>query len=306
MHTKVAIIGSGAAGWTAAIYAARANLEPVLFTGMQVGGQLTITTDVENFPGFPDGIQGPELMNRMQKQAEKFGTKCFFEDVVDIDFSVRPFKITGDSQQCTADTIIVCTGAEAMWLGLESETKLRGHGVSACATCDGMFFKDKIVAVVGGGNTAVTEAIHLSHFAKKVYVIHRKDHLRAESILQERIQKNEKIEFIWNNEIEEILGNEKVNGVKLNNVITNERINLPLDGVFIAIGHRPNTSLVNGKLEIDSHGYIITKSGTTQTSVSGVFAAGDVQDKLYRQATTAVGTGCMAALEAQWFIENMK
>lgn len=306
-HTKVAIIGSGPAGWTAALYAARANLEPVIFTGMQIGGQLTITTDVENYPGFPDGIMGPELMDRMHKQAERFGTKVIMEDVMSVDFHQKPFVLNGDSTNYTADTVILSTGAQAMWLGLESEDKFKGYGISACATCDAIFFKDKTVAVVGGGNTAVTEALHLTHYAKEVYLIHRRDSLKAEPILSQRLKENKKIKFLWNSVLDEVLGEiepkKKVTGARIKSTIDNSTQDVQLDGIFIAIGHKPNSSLFKDFLDIDEHGYVITDG--VKTKIPGIFAAGDLQDKIYRQAATAVGTGCMAALEAQWFCDNL-
>lgn len=308
-HSKVLILGSGPAGYTAAIYAARANLKPMLVKGMQPGGQLTITTDVENYPGFADPIQGPWLMEQFQAQAENVGTQMFEDTIVEADLSVRPFKLTGDSGTVyTGDTLVICTGASARWLGLESEQKYQGFGVSACATCDGFFYRGKEVAVVGGGNTAVEEALYLTNFASKVYLIHRRDELRAEKILQDRLLKNEKIEMVWNSEVDEIEGAEDpfgVNAVRVKNTQTGELTSIPVHGVFIAIGHDPNTGLFKDQLEMDDENYIVTKYDSTQTSIDGVYAAGDVQDKVYQQAVTAAGTGCMAALEAERFLAEL-
>ena len=309
--TNVLIIGSGPAGYTAAIYAARANLSPVLVTGMEMGGQLTITTDVENYPGFADPIQGPWLMEQMKAQAEHVGTKLITDMIVDVDFSKRPFTATGDSGNTyTAETVIICTGAKARWLGLESEPKYRGYGVSACATCDGFFYRGKEVAVVGGGNSAVEEALFLTQFASKVTLIHRRDSLRAEKIAQDRLFANPKISVIWDSAVEEIIGNPPgtkgapigVTGIKLKNLKTNEASELKLDGVFVAIGHDPATELFKGKINMDESGYILTAPDSTATNIEGVFAAGDVKDKVFRQAVTAAGMGCMAALEADRFI----
>lgn len=305
-YTKVLIIGSGSAGCTAAIYASRANLEPIMVSGMQPGGQLTITTDVENYPGFEDPIGGVELMEHMQKQAKNVGTKSINDTIIDIDTSKRPFICKGDSGDVyKAETVIVATGASARWLGLDSEKKFQGFGVSACATCDGFFYREKEVCVVGGGNTAIEEALYLTNFAKKVTVIHRRDELRAEKVMQERAFKNEKIEFLWDSVLEEVLGDEDplgVTGVKVKNVKTQEISQIELAGVFIAIGHTPNTSIFKDKVELDDEGYIITNPDSTKTNVEGLFAAGDVQDKIYRQAVTAAGSGCMAALEAERFL----
>lgn len=314
MHTKVLIIGSGPAGYTAAIYAARANLEPIQILGLQPGGQLTITTDVENYPGFADVIQGPWLMDQMKAQAEAVGTKTEYDLVSEVDFDVRPFVAKTDSGKTyTADTIIISTGAKARWLGLESETKFQNMGVSACATCDGFFFKDKEVAVVGGGNSAVEEALYLANLCKKVTLIHRRDTLRAEKVMQERLFSNPKIEILWNNIVNEILGVEigkgpvpGVTGIRAKNVKTGETQDINLDGVFIAIGHDPATEVFKEKLNMDDEGYIITQADSTATSVPGVFAAGDVKDKIYRQAVTAAGMGCMAALEADKYIANVE
>ena len=300
------IVGSGAAGYTAAIYAARANMKPILVNGQQPGGQMTITTDVENYPGFKDVIQGPWLMDQMKAQAEGVGTKIINDTITECNFKLKPFKLIGDSKSIYyGKTIIVATGATARWLGIKSEEKFKGYGVSACATCDGFFFKNKIVAVVGGGNTAVEEALYLTLHAKKVFLIHRRDKLRAEKILQERLFKNKKIEVIWDSVVEEIHGNEnpkKVIGISIKNKKVNKIKSIDLDGVFIAIGHDPATNIFKNKLKLDKEGYILTKSGTTETNIPGVFAAGDVTDKIYRQAVTAAGMGCMAALDAEKYI----
>ena len=307
--TKVLIIGSGPAGYTAAIYAARANLSPVLVAGLQPGGQLTITTDVENYPGFADPIQGPWLMEQMAKQAEHVGTDIVYDIVTKVDLSTRPFKAwTDGGTEYEADAVIISTGAQARWLGLESEQKYQGAGVSACATCDGFFYRGKKVAVIGGGNTAVEEAIYMTHHASHVTLVHRRDHLRAEQILQKRLFENPKISVVWDHAVDEILGSgapEVVTSVRLKNVKTEETQELPVDGVFVAIGHSPTTSIFQGQVKLDAEGYVITKPGTTETSIPGVFAAGDVQDKTYRQAVTAAGTGCMAALEVEKFLGNI-
>ncbi len=305
-HSKALILGSGPAGYTAAIYAARASLEPILVKGLQPGGQLTITTEVENYPGFADAVQGPDLMLAMQAQAEHVGATLYDDTIIEADLSRRPFTLKGDSGTVyTGDTLIICTGASARWLGLDSEEKYMGFGVSACATCDGFFFRGKQVAVIGGGNTAVEEAIYLTNHADKVTLIHRRDELRSEKILQQRAMANPKIEILWDSVLEEVLGQDNppgVTGVRVRNVKTDETSELALDGVFIAIGHSPNTELFEGQLEMDGDKYIVTTPGTTRTSVPGVFAAGDVQDKIYRQAVTAAGTGCMSALEVEKFI----
>jgi thioredoxin reductase (NADPH) len=305
-HAKVVIIGSGPAGYTAAIYAARAMLEPVLIEGIQPGGQLTITTDVENYPGFADVIQGPWLMEQMKAQAAHVGTKLVADHVKELDIAQRPFKITLESGGVyLADTVILATGAQAKWLEMPSEQNYRGAGVSACATCDGFFYKNKNVVVVGGGNTAVEEALFLTKFASKVTLVHRRDSLRAERILQDRLFKNPKIELVWDSSIEEIVGGgtpQKVTGVKLKNVRTGAVTDRNTDGVFIAIGHQPSTELVSGKVKMKPNGYVWTAPDSTATSVPGLFAAGDVTDDIFRQAVTAAGLGCMAALEAERFL----
>ncbi|CAH1664157.1 thioredoxin reductase [Chelatococcus asaccharovorans] len=306
-HSKVLIVGSGPAGYTAAIYAARAMLEPVLVTGLQQGGQLTITTDVENYPGFADVIQGPWLVEQMRLQAEHVGTRLINDHIASIDLSHRPFQVKGDGGDTySAEALIIATGAQARWLGLPSEQKFQGFGVSACATCDGFFFRNKSVIVVGGGNTAVEEALYLAQIAAKVTLVHRRDSLRAERILQQRLFENPRISVVWNSELHDIRGNEaplNVTGVNLRNVVTGEISELPADGVFIAIGHKPASELVVGQLELTPSGYIRTVPGSTATSVPGVFAAGDVTDEVFRQAVTAAGLGCMAALEAErWLV----
>lgn len=307
-HTKVLILGSGAAGCTAAVYAARANMKPIIIEGMQPGGQLTITTDVENYPGFAEPIQGPWLMEQMVEQAKNVGTQIFSDLIVNVDFSSRPFKCIGDSGDIYAgDTVIVATGASARWLGLESEKKFSGFGVSACATCDGFFYREKPVAVVGGGNTAVEEALFLTNFASKVTLIHRRDELRAEKIMQDRLFRNEKIEVVWDSELDEVVGTQDppgVTGLRMKSTKSDETRNIDVDGVFIAIGHDPNTKVFQGKLDMDDEGYLITAPDSTATNIAGVFAAGDVKDKIYRQAVTAAGMGCMAALEAEKFIAD--
>jgi thioredoxin reductase (NADPH) len=308
-HTRVLVIGAGPAGYTAAIYAARASLAPLLVAGLQPGGQLMITTDVENYPGFADAIQGPWLMEQMEAQARHVGTNIAHDLIMDVDFSERPFRCVGDSGDVyLADTVIVATGAQARWLGLPSEKAYQGAGVSACATCDGFFYRGKRVAVVGGGNTAVEEALYLTHHADHVTLIHRRDTLRAEKILQRRLFEHPKVSVIWDSAIEEILGGgtpSVVTGVRLTHLRTDEQRELEVDGVFIAIGHTPNTAVFASQLELDPEGYVLTTAGSTRTSVPGVFAAGDVQDKVFRQAVTAAGTGCMAALEAErWLTET--
>ena len=307
-HTKVLILGSGPAGYTAAIYAARAMLKPILVHGAQPGGQLTTTTDVENYPGYSKIIQGPWLMEEMKGQAEAVGTKMIQDHINEVDVSKKPFKAVGDSGQVyTADSIIISTGAQARWLNLKSEQKFRGFGVSACATCDGFFFKDKEVAVVGGGNAAVEEAMFLTKFASKVKLIHRRNELRAEKMLQEKLKANKKIEIIWDSIIDEVLGTNEpksVNSIKIKNTKDNKIKELKVDGLFIAIGHDPATSLFKDQLKMDKDGYLITKPDSTETNISGVFAAGDVKDKIFRQAVTAAGMGCMAALEAEKFLSS--
>ncbi len=308
-HAKVIVLGSGPAGYTAAIYAARAMLQPMLIHGIQPGGQLTITTDVENYPGFADVIQGPWLMEQMQAQAEHVGTDMVMDHITSVDLDSRPFKLVGDGGATyTCDSLIVCTGAQAKWLGLPSETEFQGFGVSACATCDGFFYRGKEVIVVGGGNTAVEEALYLTNFASRVTVVHRRDEFRSEKILQERLFKNPKIEVLWDTTLEEVLGTsdpKSVNAARLKNVKTGEVTDRPVDGIFIAIGHAPATELFTGKLETKQGGYVVTAPDSTATSVPGVFAAGDVTDDIYRQAVTAAGMGCMAALEAEKYIAHL-
>ena len=307
-HSKVLIIGSGPAGYTAAIYTARAMLKPILVHGAEPGGQMTTTTDVQNYPGYSDVIQGPWLMDQMKEQAKAVGTDMIQDHIKKVDLSKKPFEAIGDSgQEYVADSIIISTGAQARWLNLESEQKYRGFGVSGCATCDGFFFKDKEVAVIGGGNAAVEEAIFLTKFATKVKLIHRRNELRAEKMLQKKLKENKKIEIIWDSVLEEVLGNEKpkgVTGIKIKNVKTNKTTQLNVHGLFIAIGHDPATSLFKGQLDMDKEGYLITKPDSTQTNKPGVFAAGDVKDKVFRQAVTAAGMGCMSALEAEKFLSS--
>ena len=307
-HSKVLILGSGPAGYTAAIYAARAMLKPILVHGAEPGGQMTTTTDVQNYPGYSDIIQGPWLMDQMKVQAKDVGTDMILDHIKKVDLSKKPFKAIGDSgQEYTADSIIISTGAQARWLNLKSEQEYRGFGVSGCATCDGFFFKDKEVAVIGGGNAAVEEAIFLTKFATKVKLIHRRDKLRAEKMLQKKLTENKKIEIIWNSVLEEVLGNKKpkgVTGIKIKNVKTNKIAEINIHGLFIAIGHDPATSLFKGQLDMDKEGYIITKPDSTATNIPGVFAAGDVKDKVFRQAVTAAGMGCMSALEVEKFLSK--
>jgi thioredoxin reductase (NADPH) len=302
---KIIIIGSGPAGYTAAIYAARANLAPLMFTGLQYGGQLMLTTLVENYPGFVEGVQGPELMETMQKQAAHFGTEMNNEDVTAVDFSRRPFVVTADQQTFEAQTVVIATGATAKLLGLPGESKLMGRGISTCATCDGFFFKDQNIMVVGGGDSALEEALYLSRLGRHVHVVHRRDTLRASKIMQDRALKNPKIEFILDTVVEDVLGADagKVTGVRLKNVKTGAQQEKAVDGLFVAIGHEPNTKTFRGQVELLPNGYIKVKPGSTETSVPGVFAAGDVQDFTYRQAVTAAATGCMAALEAERYLE---
>ncbi|MFZ0694813.1 MAG: thioredoxin-disulfide reductase [Alphaproteobacteria bacterium] len=305
IHSKVLILGSGPAGYTAAIYAARANLQPLVMAGIQPGGQLTVTNDVENYPGFADVVQGPWLMEQMRQQAEHVGARTIGDIVVNVNLSRRPFECVGDSGDIyTGDTLIIATGAQARWLGIPSEHQFRGFGVSACATCDGFFFRGREVAVVGGGNTAVEEALYLTNHATKVTVIHRRDSFRAEKILQDRLFRNEKISVLWDSVIDEVLGSQEqgVTGLKINNLKTGDSREIPIDGVFVAIGHTPATDLFKGQLEMDANGYIVADPSSTRTSIPGVFAAGDVRDHVYRQAVTAAGMGCMAALDAERFI----
>ena len=309
-HSKVLIIGSGPAGYTAAIYAARASMAPTIVTGMQAGGQLTITTDVENYPGFAEAVQGPELMEAMRQQAENVGTDIIYDVITEVDLKAQPKVAKGDSGATyTADTVIISTGAQARWLGLKSEEKFNGYGVSACATCDGFFYRGKEVAVIGGGNTAVEEALYLANICSKVTLIHRRDELRSERILQERLLKNEKITVMWDSVLDEVLGDEEplgVTGARIKNVKSGETQDINVHGVFIAIGHTPSTELFVGQLPLDDEGYLIKKPDCTATDIPGVFAAGDVTDKVYRQAVTAAGMGCMAALEAEKYIAELE
>ena len=301
---NVVIIGSGPAGYTAAIYAARANLKPILISGIQPGGQLTITTDVENYPGYENPIQGPWLMEQMQKQSLLVGTSIINSHVEKVKLNEDIKKLYLDNGEIIeTKTVIICTGAQARWLGIENEHQLQGHGLSACATCDGFFFKDKIVAVIGGGNTAAEEALFLTKFASKVIIIHRRDKLRAEKILQERLIENKKIDFLWNSEVKKFHGDTELTSIEVFNNKENKIFNMDIDGVFVAIGHDPATSLFKGQIDMDNNGYILTKPDSTKTSLSGVFAAGDVKDKIYRQAVTAAGMGCMAALEVEKYLE---
>ena len=300
---KVIIIGSGPAGYTAALYAARANLAPLVFAGHLTGGQLMLTTEVENFPGFPEGIMGPDLMENFRQQAERFGADIRYEDITRVDFAQRPFIVATEDEELYAHTVIIATGASAQWLGLDSEARLRGRGVSSCATCDGAFFKDKPIAVIGGGDTALEEANFLTRFGSKVTIIHRRDQLRASKVMQARAYSNPKIEFIWDTVVQEVLGNPSVDGLRLRNRVTGEEWTLPVSGVFVAIGHHPNTDIFRDQIETDEMGYIKVGHGTA-TNIPGVFAAGDVHDTEYRQAITAAGDGCKAALEAERYLEE--
>jgi thioredoxin reductase (NADPH) len=304
-HRRVLIVGSGPAGYTAAIYSARAALEPLMLAGLSFGGQLMITTEVENFPGYPEGVTGPLMMEELQKQAERFGTDILFEDATSVDFSSRPFKVSTDEKRYTADCVIVATGASARWLGLDSETRLLNNGVSACATCDGALFRNKPMAVVGGGDTAMEEALFLTRFATQVTVVHRRGELRASKVMQERALAHEKIDFAWHSEVDEILGDEYVTGVRLRDVRDGSTREIDLEAVFVAIGHQPTTALFEGQLEMDDAAYLKVEAGATRTSIEGIFACGDVADSNYRQAVTAAGTGCMAAIDAErWLAEQ--
>jgi thioredoxin reductase (NADPH) len=305
-HAKVLIVGSGPAGYTAAIYAARAELEPVMLAGAAFGGQLMLTTDVENYPGFPDGVTGPELMELFQKQAERFGTVVHLEDATRLELGKRPFRVGNDEREITADALIIATGASARWIGIESEERLQNKGVSACATCDGALYRGKPMAVVGGGDTAMEEALFLTRFATEVSVVHRRDELRASRIMQDRARRNEKIRFIWDSVVEEVLGDDFVSGVRLHNLKTDERTTLDVEALFIAIGHTPNSELFRGTIDMNPQGYIQVKPGSTRTNIEGVFACGDVMDPEYRQAVTAAGSGCMAALDAERWLGSLE
>jgi len=308
-HWRIIIIGSGPAGFTAALYAARADIKPLVFEGIQPGGQLTITTDVENYPGFPKGIMGPEMMDLFREQAKRFGTECVFKEVTEADLSKRPFRLTAGGGEYTCDALILACGASAKLLGLESESRLMGHGVSACATCDGFFFRDKEIAVVGGGDTAMEESTFLTKFASKITVIHRRDELRASKIMRQKAFDNEKIEFLWDSVVTDVMGDPSaqfIDGIQVKNVKTDEESTFNVQGLFMAIGHKPNTDLFVGQVEMNEPGYIITKDNSTYTNIEGVFAAGDIADHVYRQAVTAAGTGCMAAMDAERWLEAQK
>jgi len=306
MAEKVLIIGSGPAGLTAAIYAARADLDPLLIEGMQRGGQLMLTTEVENYPGFPDGIMGPELMDGMRKQAERFGTRIISSDVTEVDLSERPFRVSVGADVYEAESLIVSTGASARWLGIPGEEKLRGYGVSACATCDGFFFRDREIAIVGGGDSAMEEALFLTKFASKVTIVHRRDEFRASKIMAQRALDHPKIEVLWNTTVDEVLGDDLVTGLKITNTQTDEQSVLPVEGFFLAIGHDPNTKIFQDQLELDVAGYVVTEAGSTTTSVGGVFAAGDVVDHYYQQAVTAAGMGCQAAIDVEHWLDRIE
>ena len=303
MAEKVLIVGSGPAGLTAAIYAARADLEPLMIEGMERGGQLMLTTEVENYPGFPEGIMGPELMDGMRKQAERFGTRIVSSDVTKVDLSERPFKVWVGDEIYESEALIISTGASARWLGIPGESRLRGYGVSACATCDGFFFRDRPIAIVGGGDSAMEEAIFLTKFASKVTILHRRDEFRASKIMAQRAIDHPKIEVLWNTTIEEVLGDDLVTGLRVKNVLTEEESVLPVEGFFLAIGHDPNTKIFQSQLDLDTSGYISTEGGSTRTSVEGVFAAGDVVDHYYQQAVTAAGMGCQAAIDVEHWLD---
>jgi thioredoxin reductase (NADPH) len=306
VSARVVVLGSGPAGLTAALYLSRAHLPPTVFEGIQPGGQLTITTEVDNYPGFPEGIMGPELMDRMKAQCERFGTKFVTDEIVEIDLSRRPFTLRPSfGEPMEADAVVISTGASARYLDLPNETRLRGHGVSACATCDGFFFQNVPVVVVGGGDSAMEEATFLTKFASKVIIVHRRDTLRASKIMQDKAMANPKIEFVWNSEVVDVLGDEKVTGVRLSNLQSGEQADLSCNGLFLAIGHTPNTAWLNGQLETDPAGYLKTVPGRSFTSIPGVFACGDVQDRIYRQAVTAAGTGCMAAIDCERWLEGL-
>ncbi len=303
-HVGLVIVGSGPAGYTAAIYAARAEIEPVVLAGMAFGGQLMLTTDVENYPGFPEGITGPEMMELFQKQAERFGSRVYMEDATEVDLETHPFRVKTDSRELTTDALIIATGASARWLGLDSEQRLQNRGVSACATCDGALFRGEAMAVVGGGDTAMEEALFLTRFASRVHVIHRRDELRASKIMAQRATKNPKIEFVWDSVVQDILGTDRVTGVRTRNVETGAESEIDVGAVFIAIGHTPNTELFRGRIDMNEQGYIVVKPGSTRTNLDAVFACGDVTDPTYRQAVTAAGTGCMAALDAERWLAS--